>query len=99
MGRLNGWQRLWLVLTLVWLVVAGAPCWQVKSTHPTGDVFLDLEGRELLTTGLIAELQTIVERMIAAGESEANIALVIHHYANERIVRNGRRAALHVPRG
>lgn len=84
--RLNGWQRLWVVVTVIWLAISGILLWQMWSQRETGEVYLDLEGRELRSEERPDALKTIVQRMIDAGEPEDRIASVIREYPPEVVI-------------
>lgn len=50
--RLSGWQRLWVVLAVLWLVMSGAGLW--KAHQRTDTVFLDPNtGRETPQDGFL----------------------------------------------
>src|SRR6187431_314292 len=75
--RLNGWQRLWVVAAVVWLATAGVVAWQANAGLRTGEVYLDLKGRELPPSGREKALESTIQRMIDADEAEETIAAFI----------------------
>lgn len=124
---LNGWQRLWLLISGLWAASAGLLAYALRPTtvylpgHPErseavlsrmdtrdwagGDCEAALEvvvsdGRRMVGRANMldvlapvgyddTELGPIVERMIAAGETEDNIRKVMGRFAAKQIVRVG----------
>src|SRR5262249_30959747 len=95
--RLNGWQRMWIVMAVLWLAGSGVAIWSAWLQPAAPKVYLDAEGREYPEVSPPGALKTRVQQMIDSGEPEDRIASFIRGYPPEVVIVDGDREHVFPP--